>query len=302
MNNIRFVFLGMPALFSVSVLRQILRAGIKPSAVWIPSNRDWNGSSIQQMPLDPVCSELPLLNPFLDGGIAELAWKNNIALFAVNDMNAADVAEELRRMDVGVGFVACFPKRIPDNMLAVPKYGFFNLHPSLLPAYRGPHPLFWTFREGLSQSGVTLHHVDSGLDTGDIALQQVIELANGLTQKEAEALFAASGAELIFDALPRLEQGILLRSKQDPEARYYGTPTSDDFKIPLGWSSRRAYNFMCGTDAWGVPYQIHGGGIAVKARAAISYSEDGFLERPLISNGSESWVRFRTGWLHVKDW
>ena len=67
--------------------------------------------------------------------------------------------------------VACFPNRLPEHLLDRAQLASVNIHPSMLPGYRGPSPLFWQLRDGLRVVGVTLHHMSSSIDSGDIVSQ-----------------------------------------------------------------------------------------------------------------------------------
>src|SRR6266536_191528 len=93
--------------------------------------------------------------------------------------------------------VACFSKRIPRDILDIPRLGCLNVHPSLLPANRGPEPLFWTFREGNQRTGVTIHLMDEGMDTGPIVAQEALEIPDGISYTQLEAQCAELGGKLL---------------------------------------------------------------------------------------------------------
>src|ERR1051326_2814852 len=92
--------------------------------------------------------------------------------------------------------VPCFSLRFARSILDIPRLGSLNVHPSLLPAHRGPVPLFWVFRQSLQQTGVTIHLMDEGMDTGDILAQSVIEISDGISYAELELRCAARGGEI----------------------------------------------------------------------------------------------------------
>lgn len=298
-QKLEFVFFGMPVTFSNRVLEGLLRAGIRPSAIWMPDSSI--GRSVQQLQPELSRSELPLVRPYLQQGIAQLAWEEEIPVYAVRDLSAPHAIELLESLHVSVGIVACFPLRLPREILTVPRCGFLNLHPSLLPAYRGPYPLFWTFRDGVQESGITLHQVDSELDTGDIVQQSKLFIPDGLNPKEADELFAAEGTTLILEALAGLQNGALARQAQREGASYFGRPSAEDFTIPTTWTAQRAYNFMRGTAEWQMPYRIAGDGFDLLVRAAIAYKDHGQLDTPYSTQDGESWIKFKRGTLHVSS-
>ncbi|MCX6361549.1 MAG: formyltransferase family protein [Armatimonadetes bacterium] len=106
-----------------------------------------------------------------------------------------------------------FPYIVPPAALAIARTGFLNLHPALLPYNRGWHTPSWAILDG-TPYGATLHWMDEGLDTGDIAMQRPVEVrpddtAHGLYQREL-----AAELELFREALPLLLRGVLPRTAQ----------------------------------------------------------------------------------------
>jgi len=83
----------------------------------------------------------------------------------------------LRGLEPDVIFTAGFPWKLPPTLLALPRLGCINAHPSLLPRYRGPNPLFWQFMNGETRGGLTIHRMDADFDTGPILAQRAIEIA-----------------------------------------------------------------------------------------------------------------------------
>jgi methionyl-tRNA formyltransferase len=299
-SELRFIFLGMAAVFSYHVLERLLRAGMKPAAVWMPAGSSSDRGLVQLRP-QTVQSPLPVIDPFMEKSILQLAWEHNIDVFAAGDLAANKTADALAQTQASVGIIACFPLIIPPSLLTILRVGFLNLHPSLLPKYRGPDPLFWQFRTGARSTGVTLHHVDSAIDSGDIVLQQPVTFSDGLSQHEANVLCAEIGAGLVISALTKLKYNDLPRTPQSGEATYFGQPGTEDFNIPVEWTARRAFNFIRGTDGRRMPYNIRGQDFVLQARSAVAYS-DQLCERPMVKKENEAWINFRRGSLRVLTW
>jgi methionyl-tRNA formyltransferase len=100
-----------------------------------------------------------------------------------------------------------FPWRIPPDALAVPRLGWLNGHPSLLPLHRGPLPVAWAIREGDDEIGITFHFMDAELDTGPILSQRRIPLG-GLEPPDVFYPRAAQVmGEALAEALARLDAG-----------------------------------------------------------------------------------------------
>ncbi|MCY3763422.1 MAG: methionyl-tRNA formyltransferase [Gemmatimonadetes bacterium] len=96
---------------------------------------------------------------------------------------------------------------LPDELLAVPPMGAINLHPSLLPAYRGAAPVPWTLFNGEGETGVTTILLDSRVDAGDILLQKRVAVARDETAGELEGRLAELGGKLVVATIDGLESG-----------------------------------------------------------------------------------------------
>ena len=167
--------------------------------------------------------------------------------------------------------VACFPKILPASLIQWPRVTSMNLHPSLLPKYRGPDPIFWQLRFNERHTGVTLHQLSEALDAGPILGQQTINLPQDASNAELTRLFAQQGAELFISLLHRES---LDATAQDPEQSSYDPlPTADDYVIDPNWSVEHAYRFMRGTPtpAGGYPITLHKQTLYL--HSALSYSK-----------------------------
>ena len=169
-GKLQALYLGMVGDFSLIPLRHLLAAGVEVVGIVVAGQAD--ARSLQLLSPPPSPPGLPLLNPYFDRNIIQLGWQHGIPVWASGRLGDNETVTTLAALQPDVAFVACFSRRIPKVLLDMPKHGFLNLHPSLLPRYRGPYPLFYCFREGEQETGVTLHFMDEGLDSGDIMLQR----------------------------------------------------------------------------------------------------------------------------------
>ena len=92
-------------------------------------------------------------------------------------VRAPEVEESLRGLAPGAIVIIAYGQIIPARLLGLPKYGWINLHTSLLPKYRGAAPINWAITNGETQTGNTTMRIDAGMDTGEMLLHQ--ELAIG---------------------------------------------------------------------------------------------------------------------------
>lgn len=144
-----------------------------------------------------------------------------------------DAAAEIAAAEPDLFIVVSYGKIVPASLLAIPRSGIaLNVHPSLLPLYRGATPLQGVLRDGRSETGVTIIAMDAGMDTGDIVAQERTAIAPGETYGELHDRLAVAGAQLLGTALEALECGTLERRPQAglvPEAEIAATATR-----PLG--------------------------------------------------------------------
>ena len=129
--------------------------------------------------------------------------------------------EELRAWDVEAFVVASYGKIIPQSMLELVPVAF-NVHPSLLPLYRGATPLQSALRDGREETAVTIIAMDAGMDTGDVLLQERLPIGERETYGELHDRTAALGARMVVEAIDRYADGTLSPRTQNELARELG--------------------------------------------------------------------------------
>lgn len=252
-----------------------------------------SAATVRRLHPEPA-SDIPLL-PRIPVNIIALAFENHIPAFSLSSFISPTF---LSPLNPDLIVVACFPKLFPSSWLTIPKHGCLNLHPSLLPNYRGIAPTFWQFYYGETHTGVTLHFMDGGADTGDIVAQREIKFPDGITSREADRLTANAGAELLIEAL---NQNPIPRKPQPVGAipKIATLPKQTDLVIPASWSARRAFNFIRGADEWG-PFEIEVNGERIKVREALAYSVDENIESAYTEKNGELRIGFADGVLVVR--
>lgn len=148
---------------------------------------------------------------------------------------AAELAGD--RFDAFV--LASYGRILPQALLDVPRLGAFNVHPSLLPAYRGATPIQTALRNGEAETGVSIMLMDAGMDTGPLALQERVAIRPGETYGELHDRLAEIGARLLGAVLERAQTGTLESRPQS------GTPSvtrplrKEDLAIAWDWPAQR---------------------------------------------------------------
>jgi len=138
--------------------------------------------------------------------------------------------------------LASFGRILPAEILALPRLGALNVHPSLLPKYRGATPIQTALREGESETGVTIMLMDEGMDTGDIVLQERTPIAPGESYGELHDRLAHLGAQALSHAIDLAHSGHI------PHHAQSGTPSvthplrKEDLAIDWSWPAQRIVN------------------------------------------------------------
>lgn len=253
------VLLGMSGTFSRVTLETLLAAGVDVRALVVP------GLGARVLPG-------PRRQLYVSTRAAtDVAWEHDLPVIEVSRPEASRPPDLLRGLDPAVLAVACFPWLLPRTWLDLAPLGGLNLHPSLLPAYRGPAPLFWQLRAGETRTGVTVHRLDEGADTGHIVAQADVPLADGLMRDVLEARLAEAGARLLAEALRSSGPG---RRQPTAGASHQGPPKAGDLEVSTTWAARRAFNFIRGATGWGA-FTITGAGVRIAVGEALSFRPQG---------------------------
>ena len=143
--------------------------------------------------------------------------------------------EDLRALSPDVILTWSYSMKLPPSVLEVPVRGAVNVHTALLPEYRGGHVLQWALINGEAETGVTLHHMDEGIDTGPVIGQTRFALETTDDAVSVKAKMKPAGVALLRRWWPRIVDGTAPRARQDEtRARYWRMRTPEDGAID--WS------------------------------------------------------------------
>lgn len=192
-------------------------------------------------PLFPISTNT---NDLTSTHLDSFAQNNNVPVI-IFDKPLEHYLSNISLYSPDIIIVSCFGKKLPQCILTIPKYGCFNLHPSLLPDFRGPTPIFWQFRNGARKFGVSLHRMTDHFDSGDIIKQSSIEFEDGIHHQQAKLLLSELAADLVVDVVNNFENSINQAACQHQSlAHYYSYPSSEDYEVNTNWTARRIYNFI----------------------------------------------------------
>ena len=174
---------------------------------------------------------------------ADLAERNGILLYI--DESVETAAAKISALKPSIIYSFSYRHLIPEKVLAMAPVGAFNLHPSLLPAYRGRAPVNWVLVNGERETGVTLHHMVARADAGDIVGQRAVAIDDSDNALTLYRKLVPLGVELVEELHPKIVAGNPPRRKMDiSKGSYFGRRKPEDGRIDWGWPARRIFNLV----------------------------------------------------------
>ena len=169
----------------------------------------------------------------------------NISFKRINIINSDLLIQELSEFKIDLIVICHFQKLISSKIINLPTFGCINLHPSLLPYYRGMSPQHYPIIKGESETGITVHFVDEGIDTGDIILQKKIEINNedyvSDLQKKMKIIYSTIVVEAIEKIVSNKKEYII---QKHLEGNYFGKLKLTDCIIRKNFTCQQAYNLI----------------------------------------------------------
>lgn len=157
-----------------------------------------------------------------------------------------EVLNYLQDLNPDVILVVAYAKLIPKTLLDLPRFGCINVHPSLLPRYRGAIPIQAALMNGDRETGVCTFFMDEGYDTGDVILVKRTPIEQEETGQELSGRLALIGADLLEETLQQLEAGTFQRTPQPAEAEggYTKPLQKADLNLDWRWSPEKVVNWV----------------------------------------------------------
>ncbi|MCL5774467.1 MAG: methionyl-tRNA formyltransferase, partial [Firmicutes bacterium] len=153
--------------------------------------------------------------------VKEKALSLGLPVFQPKKLKDPDFLETFKSLNPDLVAVAAYAKLIPPEILYFPAHGCINVHPSLIPDFRGPSPVESAIMAGRKETGITIFFMNEGYDTGDVILQKKVPLPDEYTGGILAEKLADAGAELLLDAIDMIEKGTPERTPQDLKAGSY---------------------------------------------------------------------------------
>lgn len=230
-------------------------------------------------------------------GVRELASEAGLPVLEHDDDGA--LAQTLSVFAPDFVAVACYPARITAAVAGSARHACLNVHPSLLPRYRGPDPVFWQLHAGERATGVSVHLVDETFDGGPVAGRREMTLPPGERRDEIDRVLAEAGAQLLEDVAVGW-CAIRSESQDESRATRQGLPRERDFALDASWQVERAFNFLRGAASSRTVFEVRDGRESVRLRDA-QYWREGAPPRFATRDGEWIEVRFRGGVIRARS-
>ena len=266
----RIVFMGTPD-FAEASLKKLIDEGFPVAGVFTQPDKP-KGRGME-MSFSPVKT---------------LALANQIPVYQPEKMRDGTALAQIKALEPDILVVVAYGRILPDDILAVPKYGAINVHASLLPKYRGSAPIQWAVLNGDRTTGVSTMYLAHEMDTGDVIYTQETEIGEYETSGQLFDRLKELGAELLVKTLRDIEAGCAPRTPQDHAKASYVTML-DKSLSPIDWnnSPRAVLKHIYGLQPWPVAtMELEG---AVYRVFAAAYTENRTDKGPgsVVSAGKE---------------
>ena len=229
----RIIFMGTPEL-AVPTLERI--ADSKHEIVAVVTQTDKESGRGRKVAFSPV---------------KEFALERGFDILQPKSVRNDEVLDGLEALNPDLFVVAAYSKLLPPRLLEMAKYGCINLHPSLIPKYRGAAPLRGPILNGDEYTGVTIMKMSEELDAGDILLQKSFKMDPKETVTSLEKKVSVLGADMMMEVIQSIEDGTVTATKQDDSlATYYKQISKEDGRIDFTKPAVEIERTIRANDPW----------------------------------------------------
>jgi len=228
-EKLRIVFMGTPD-FAVPSLQILVENGYDVVGV-ITATDKYGGRGGKQL---------------IESAVKKYAVSQNIPILQPKNLKAEEFLTALRALNANLQIVVAF-RMLPEVVWAVPKYGTFNLHGSLLPKYRGAAPINWAVINGEKETGVTSFFLKQKIDTGDLLFQERLPIEENETTGEVHDKMMLLGSEVVLKTVKSIEsRSYEAQPQDDTKATKAPKIFHDTCKIDFNQPTTTVHNFIRG--------------------------------------------------------
>ena len=235
----KIVFMGTPDFAVVSLKTLISNKHHVTAIVTVPDKPKGRGLKVIASP------------------VKQVALENGIEILQPVSLRDEDFIQRLKPLQADVYIVVAF-RILPREVFNIPKLGTINLHASLLPKYRGAAPINWAIINGETETGVTTILIDEKVDTGNMLLQQKVNISEERTSGQLYDLLAEVGSDVLIKTLDKLAAGKLEVIKQD-NTLVTKAPKLDKnlCHVNFNQNAKDVYNLIRGLNPYPAAFVLH---------------------------------------------
>jgi len=219
MTDLRIVFMGTPD-FAVGVLKNLVQHEFNiVGVITAPDKPSGRGRKLNQ------------------SAVKKYAIEQQLNILQPTNLKNTDFLKELNQLNANLQVVVAF-RMLPKAVWQMPALGTINLHASLLPEYRGAAPINWAIINGETKTGVTTFFIDDKIDTGEIILQDTVDINNMDTAGDLHYKLMVVGGQLVVKTVKLIEKGKVKTTKQPdkeekPAPKIYKETCKIDWNQPV---------------------------------------------------------------------
>lgn len=261
--KIKIVFLGTP-LFGAFILEEMIKNGYRPSLV--------------------------IARP---GPVKEIALKNEI--------KTANTFEEIEKASPDFIITAAYGKFLPKKILSLSKYNTLNIHPSLLPKYRGPSPIQYAILNNDKETGVSIIEMNEKMDEGKIVVTKKITISSDETAESLTKKLAFLASSLLLETIPKLvKKEIELKEQEHEKATYTKLIEKEDCLINWNNSAEETERRIRALSGGFTFWEKNGKKLRIKIIEAEIIKENGYSKGEVFLYGNYPVIKCSKGALIVK--
>lgn len=228
------VLFGTFSNFTRVVLDQMLAVGLNVTGLVV--------SGYGPAPNQDTSSAIPV-GRHASTPIEDLCNRNSIPIFFVKSTQAS-LIEFLHWQQADYFVTACYPRKLDDEVISLAGHTCINIHPSKLPAYRGPDPIFWQLRLGETDTGVSLHQLNSVFDAGGLYSVLSVPYPAGARLSEIENQLLRPAVDVLKDLVGRTPDLTPCCQPEAHNATWFPNPCPDDYIISSDSKARVCFDFV----------------------------------------------------------
>ncbi len=268
---LKIIFIGSSTPFALTAFQWLIQNNQKIIALYTPDSAPLHRS--KRFPIQVENHET----------LIQLARLHHIP-YTYLDNPIEDYYPQLKTTNADLIITCCFGKRLPASIFTLPSLGSINIHPSLLPQFRGPDPIFWQYKLACDAWGLSLHKITRQFDTGNIVAQQRCDIPDGIHASQCQHILAEAIPELLSLGLTQLKSSPQLSTTQNEHhASTQSHPRLQDYSLDYISSARHTFNFISAYATINTPIKYHAQEGVFSLVKAISYKND-LLFKPIIRN------------------